>query len=105
MEGERIALLQLVQAGEQPGAGQSGMPGHHRMRGLAAHRQRTARDMAGRDLQDALVGAVVDRQAHLDAGDGHIAHHTRAGDVEHALVIPFLGIGHDPTVVLVLALA
>ena len=39
VECERVAFLQFVETGEQFRAGQSGMPGNHRMRGFAAYGQ------------------------------------------------------------------
>lgn len=39
VECERVTFLQFVETGEQFRAGQSGMPGNHRMRGFAAYGQ------------------------------------------------------------------
>ncbi len=86
VDGEGIALDDLVKVGEKPCARQPPMPGNDGMGGRAADGKAGALDMPGRDLQDALRGAVINGQLHVDIGDGHIAHDAGAGDIENVVI-------------------
>ena len=54
--------------------------------------------MPGGNLQHAFIGAVVDRQFHFDARNGHVAHDAGAGNVERLVVFVLLFVGHVPAV-------
>ena len=54
--------------------------------------------MPGGNLQHAFIGAVVDRQFHFDAGNGHVAHNAGAGHVERLVVFVLLFVVHVPAV-------
>ena len=75
MDVKLIPDRQLVQAGEQLGAGQAAVAGEHGVAVFAADGQRGRLDMADAFLQDLLAGAVVDGQVNADLGDGDAAHH------------------------------
>ena len=98
VEGEGVALLQCIQSGQKACARQPRMPGDRRMRGIAADGQRTAWKMPDGDLQNGLVGAVVDRESGAEARDGHVAHDASAGDVQQRLVCAGLLHGGMPAV-------
>ena len=51
-----------------------------------AHRQAGAFQMAGRHLQHAVAGAVVDGQLHADLGDRDVAHDSGSGHIQRAFV-------------------
>ena len=98
VECEGIAFLQLVQAGQQPGGRQAGVPGDHRVRGRSAYGQRCAGQMSGGDLQYAVTCAVIDGQFHFDARDGHVSHDAGAGHVERFIIFALLRVGHVPPI-------
>ena len=98
VERERVAFLQLVQTGQQPGGRQAGVSGDHRVRGRSAYGQRCAGQMSGGDLQYAVTGAVIDGQFHFDARDGHVSHDAGAGHVERFIIFALLRVGHVPPI-------
>lgn len=86
VDGEGVALDDLVKVGEKPCARQAAMPGNDGMGGRTADGKAGALDMSGRNLKNALGGAVVNGQLHVDIGDGNIAHDAGAGDIEDVVI-------------------
>lgn len=87
VEDEGVPFRQLVQVGEQLGAGQPAVAGQHRVGAGAAHRKAAALDVADADLQSGLVGAVVDGQIDVDLVDLDVADHVGAGHVHGGVVL------------------
>lgn len=54
------------------------MAGQHCMGAFSAHRQGGILQVANGHLQDLLLCAMVQRNGHMDSGDGDIAHHAVA---------------------------
>ena len=98
---EDVAQLDLIEVGEELGAGQAAMARQNAMAGRAADGKRRALDMADGDLQYGGVDAVVDRQRHLDVGDLDIAHDAAARDIQQAFVFGALVVAHHIAVVFV----
>ena len=69
------------------------MAGEDAVGALAAHGQGAALDVADGDLQDAVVGAVVDGQGAADFLDVDIAHDAASVDVQLTEVIRPLLVG------------
>lgn len=84
---EQVALAETVQVGEKPRRGQAPVAGNRRVGVRPAYRQAGALDVAAGNLQHGLVGAMVDGQAHVNAGDVYVAHDARARHVQQAAVL------------------
>ena len=85
-DGEGVAHFQLVQIGEQLGAGQAAVSRNDRVGAAAAHRQAGALQVACGNLQHAIAGAVVDGQLHTDLFNGDVAHNAGAGHIQRDVV-------------------
>ena len=85
-DGEGVAYFQLVQIGEQLGAGQAAVGRNDRVGALAAHRQAGALQVTCRHLQHAIAGAVVDGQLHTDLFNGDVAHNAGAGHIQRIFI-------------------
>ena len=85
--GEGVSLLQLIQVGEQPGAGQPPVRGQHAMAALPADGQAAALQMAHGHVQHIRRRTVIDGQFHADSVDVDIAHDAHAVDVQDFLII------------------
>ena len=83
---EGVAFLHLIQVREQACAGETAVTGQDTVAALSPDGKRTARDMSDRDLQDRVVGTVVDGQEAIDLLDLDISHDPGAGDVQ----LPFI---------------
>ena len=82
-----VAKLHLVELGEEFCGRQPAMSGDRRVGGRAAHGQRRGLDVPRGYLQDFFLGGVVDGHGLVEARDGDVAHHARAGEVEQAHVL------------------
>ena len=98
-ENKGVPCLQLIQIGEQSCRGQAPVARHHAMGAFAAHRQACPLQMADGDLQDRLIGTMIDRQGDTDTGNLDIAHNAVAADVQKFIIGDLLLIRQDENVV------
>lgn len=70
------------------------MSGNDGVRALAADRKGRSRDVPDRDLKDALVHAVVDRQLDINLRDIDIPHDAGPGHIEETVIFLLLLICH-----------
>lgn len=52
--------------------------------------------MSDGSLKDTVAGAMVNRQFHVDLGDVDVPHVSRAVEVQKAVILLLLFIGHGP---------
>ena len=92
---EYVALGQLIQIGEQLGAGQTAVAGQDTVRTLAAGRKRGALHMADGDLQNRLVRAMIDGKVTLYFGNLDVAHDAVVRNIQQGFIDLLLLLGHD----------
>ncbi len=90
---EMVALLELVEVGEEARARQAAMRRKHAVGGLAADGQGRALQMPHAAGQRLLGGAVVDGQRLADLGNLDIAHHPVAAEGKLGEVVRTLRLG------------
>ena len=98
-EHEDISLCQLVQVGEQLGAGKTPVAGEDAVGALPANGQAGPFQVPHGDLQDRFLRPVIDGQRAINAGDFNIAHDAEAGHVQEALVFFLLGVAEQVGIV------
>ena len=86
MQGKCIPHLHFIQCRKKLCGRQSPVTGKDRVRAFAADGERASRHVPCRNLQDALVHAVIDRQLHMNLRNLQIAHNSGAGDIQFPVI-------------------
>ncbi len=87
---EPIPHHQPIQVGEKSGTGQAPVAGQDAVGALPAHGQARPLQVPHSHLQNRILGAVVNGQGHIQAGDFDVAHNAHAGHVQQPLIFRLL---------------
>lgn len=79
---ELIPFHDLIQIGEELGAWETSVAGENGMRPLSSHGKAGPVQMADGDLEDALIGAVVNRERAFDCRNIHVTHNAGPGYIQ-----------------------
>ena len=96
VQGEGIPLREFVQVRKELCRGKAPVPGQYGMGALPADRERSLLQVPDGGLQNAIAGAMVDRQLHVDLGNVDVPHISGAIEVQQAVVLLLLFFRHLP---------